>query len=615
MGQALSPVNPAFQPMASNLTEPRPSGSGPWSLVLILALVLLIRLPFLNQAIQGDDVYYLAAAEHAQIDPLHPNDVQYVFLGDRVDLRGFPHPPLNAWFLALLLAITGDIREVPFHATYILFSGIAAMAMWSLAKRYSPHPLWATLLFLAVPAFVINGNSLESDLPFLAFWMASIACFVAGRWRPAAIAMALAALSAFQAVFLTPILAVYVWLYRRGDRRAWLCTLVPPAVILAWELFERWTSGALPVSVAAGYMSSYGLQALANKLRSAAALTVHACFLVFPALLPGAILLSWKRRDRETVFLAAWIALFFGGAVIIFFAGSARYLLPMAAPVALLVSRLRTKWLAIGFAAQMALSLALAAVNYQHWDGYRRFAAQMRPRTAGHRVYIDGEWGLRYYFESDGGLPLERGQVLRAGDIVVSSRLAYPIEITAPVAPIAEQAIRAWPPLQLIGLEARSGYSTATKGILPFDISTAPIDVVQAGMVLERLPALVDLPMNAPEAAAQIVSGLYALENGAWRWMSGAAVVLLKSPPQPTPVVVVFTIPDPAPARRIRLLLDGREIAAQTYSGPGNYILKSPPQTPAGPTATVTLTVDRTFSVPGDHRELGVVVSAIGFRQ
>jgi hypothetical protein len=584
-------------------------------LALVLAVVLLIRLPFLNQAIQGDDVYYLAAAEHAQIDPLDPNHVQYVFLGDRVDLRGFPHPPFNAWFLALLLAVTGDIREVPFHAAYILFSVVAALAMWSLAKRFSPHPLWATLLFVAVPAFVVNGNSLESDLPFLTFWMASVACFVAGKWIPAAIVMALAALSAFQAVFLTPILAVYVWLYRRKDRTAWLLTLVPPAAILAWELFERLSSGALPAAVAAGYMSSYGLQALANKLRNAAALTVHACFLVFPALLPGAILLAWKRRGRETAFLAAWIALFFGGAVVVFFAGSARYLLPMAAPVALLVSRLRPRWLAIGFAAQMALSLALATVNYQHWDGYRRFARQIRAATAGRRVYINGEWGLRYYLEADGGLPLERGQVLRAGDIVVSSRLAYPVEFTAPTATIAEQPLRASLPLQLIGLEARSGYSTASKGLRPFDISTAPIDIVRAAVVLDRHPALAYLPMNAPEAPAQIVSGLYDVEGGAWRWMSASAVVLLKSPAQPLPIEAVFTIPDPAPARHVELLLDGRVVASETYSGPGAYTLKSPPQSPAGETATVTLTLDRTFSVPGDRRELGVVVSSIGFRE
>lgn len=584
------------------------------ALVVVLAVVLLIRLPFLNQAIQGDDVYYLAQAEHAQIDPLHPNHGHYVFLGDPVDMRGFPHPPFNAWFLAALLAVAGDIHEVPFHAAYILFSLIAALSMWSLARRFSPHPLWATLLFLAVPAFVINGNSLESDLPFLAFWMAAVACFVAGRWTPSAIAMILASLSAFQAVFLTPILAVYVWLYLRRNRTAWLLTLIPPATILAWELFERWSSGALPVAVATGYMSSYGLQTLVNKLRSAAALAVHACFMVFPALLPATIWLSWKKRDRETAFQAVWIALFFCGAALLFFAGSARYLLPMAAPLALLVSRLRTRWLAIGFAAQMSLSLALATVNYQHWDGYRRFAREIGPAIAGHRVYIDGEWGLRFYLEAAGGLALERGQVLRAGDVVVSSQLAYPVAFTAPTATIAEQAIRATLPLQLIGLEARSAYSTASKGLRPFDVSTAPIDIVRAAIVLDRHPSLSYLPMNAPKASTQIVSGLYDVEGGAWRWMSASAIVLLKSPAQARPVEAEFTIPDQAPARHVELLLDGRVIASQTYTAPGAYTLQSTPQQPAGSTATVTLTVDRTFSVPGDHRDLGVVVSAIGFR-
>ena len=74
----------------------------------------------------------------------------------------------------------------------MVFSLIAAWAMWSLARRFSPQPLWATLLFMAVPAFVVNGNSLETDLPFLAFWMAAVALFCAGRLWWAAVAMAAA---------------------------------------------------------------------------------------------------------------------------------------------------------------------------------------------------------------------------------------------------------------------------------------------------------------------------------------------------------------------------------------------------------------------------------------
>src|SRR3954467_15238364 len=101
-------------------------GSAPrWSLLLLLAVVLLIRLPFLNQAIQGDDPYYLFGAQHALIDPAHPSHARYVFQGEEVDMRGHPHPPLNAWVLAGLLAIFGDVYEVPFHAAYIGFSVIA----------------------------------------------------------------------------------------------------------------------------------------------------------------------------------------------------------------------------------------------------------------------------------------------------------------------------------------------------------------------------------------------------------------------------------------------------------------------------------------------------------
>src|ERR1039457_190747 len=220
-------------------------------LLLCLGLVLLIRLPFLNQAIQGDDHIYLTEAEHALVDALHPNDVKYVFLGDEVDLRGHSHPPGNAWPLAALLLVFGDVKEIPFHAAYIVFSMIAVWAMWRLACRFSERPLWATLLFIAAPAFVVNGGSLEADLPFLAFWMASIALFLSGRMWLAALVMAAAAMLAYQAVFLIPILFCALMLRvghalppdQSPDRKGgvgWApyATLSTPLLVLiAWQVF------------------------------------------------------------------------------------------------------------------------------------------------------------------------------------------------------------------------------------------------------------------------------------------------------------------------------------------------------------------------------------------
>ena len=125
-------------PRASRSCDGSPRKPPP--LLLLLGLVLLLRLPFLNQAIQGDDHIYLAEAEHALIDPLHPNNLRYVFLGNDVDLRGHSHPPVNAWLLAGLLLAFGDVKEVPFHAAYIVFSLIAVWAVWSLARRFTERP-------------------------------------------------------------------------------------------------------------------------------------------------------------------------------------------------------------------------------------------------------------------------------------------------------------------------------------------------------------------------------------------------------------------------------------------------------------------------------------------
>jgi hypothetical protein len=590
---------------------PAVRGGGLW---LLLALVFLLRLPFLNQAIQGDDDTYISEAEHALIDPLHPAHTTYVFRGVDVDLRGHSHPPLDAWTLAALLAVFGDVKEIPFHAAYILFSLIAAAAMWSLARRFSPRPLWAALLFLAVPAFVVNGNSFESDLPFLAFWIAAVALFCAGRLWLAVAAMALASMAAYQAVFLTPILAVYVWLYHRADRRRWAAIFTPPLVIAAWQIFERLSTGALPAGMLAGYFAAYNFQTLAIKARNAAALTIHACWILFPLLLPGTLWLAWRKRaEPATRFLLAWIAIFFAGAIAVFFAGSARYLLPIAAPLALLASRLPAKWLAGAFAAQMALSLGLAVVNYEHWDACRRFAEQLRRPTAGHRVWVDGELGLRFYLEADHALPLRKTQKLRAGDIIVSSELTQAVAPTAPVSTIARMVIQPAIPLRLIGLESQSGYSDASRGLWPFGVSAGVIDRLRADLVMERHPTREYLPMNAPEAAEQIVSGIYQLEAGAYRWMGASAVVVLKAPEAAAPLAASFTIPATARARRVTLLMDGAPVAAESYPGPGTYTLKTAPLRPASSTANVEIQVDRTFSAPPDTRELGIVLSAVGF--
>ena len=616
-------------------------------LIIVALVVLALRLPFLNQAFQGDDVLYLTEAAHAQIDPLHPKHTQYVFMGRDIDMRGQSHPPLNAWFLAMLIAVGKAPSEVPLHAVYILFSLIAAFSALALARRFSPHPLLATLLFCATPAFVINGTSLEADLPFVALWLLSVALYVFAVDRNSApllvassLAMAFTALTAYQSILLVPIL----FLYSRKWRPAQIAALTPIAVLLAWNLFERFSTGAIPAGVLANYMSTYGLQVFAQKVKSAVALMAHLAWLVFPSLwipslsaLPfaiaaafydlnplfwgsigvGAGILIWCVRHWRD-FLAQWVLVFFGGALVIFFAGSARYLLPIALPIAILATqRVKPRLIGISLACGFALSLALASVNYRHWDGYRRFAHHLQKDAAVKRVWINGEWGLRYYFESEGGLPLHQSQAIHPGEVIVASKLSYPIPFNSGggvLAPIAESTITSAIPLRIVALNGRAAYSTTLFGLRPFDISRAPIDQVTAELMIERKPALTDVPMNAPQAEQQIVSGVYQLEGGQWRWMSQTATILLKPPGRPAPLTVQFTIPAASPARQVSVMLNDQIIASQTYSAPGAYSLSSPPIKPGGDTARLTVTVDKSFSVRGDDRQLGIILTNVGFR-
>jgi 4-amino-4-deoxy-L-arabinose transferase-like glycosyltransferase len=636
--------------------------------LVCLLFVLLLRLPFLNQPIQGDDVYYLAGAEYAQTDPLHPHSARYAFQGVMVDMRGHPHPPLNTWTLAGLLALTGDISERTYHTAYIGFSWIAALAMLSLARRFSPQPLLATLLFLATPAFVVNGTSLEADVPFLALWMAAIALFVRAvdarsAWALAASAgaMALAALTAFQSVALVPVLGAYLLIRRSRWRPAWIALGVPLAALVGWQLWERLSGGVLPASVLSGYFQTYGLQRWVAKLRNAAALTVHAAWLVFPvvaavaffrvpkraatAILVATAALafvdpsplfwaSWglgalvlfacartavKAGNPDERFLASWVVLFFLMALGMFFAGSARYLLPIAAPVALLAARRlekRTALVAGGVAASLALGLALATANYDHWNGYRRFVESVRGDIARERSWINGEWGLRYYAEAEGALPLLRSTALHLGDLVLTSDLgAFTPPANTPRKLLAEQAISSRLPFRLIGLDSRSGYSSAVAGLRPFDISVKPIDRVRAEIVAERQPTLAYLTMDAPEAENHIVSGLYNLESGAWRWTGRRAVVTLKAPDRPLALEATFLIPENAPARHIQLLAGGQVVAEQTFPEPGEYTLRSSsPLTASSGFVHIVLALDQTFRAPGDERDLGVVLKGIGFR-
>ncbi|WP_035957845.1 glycosyltransferase family 39 protein [Bryobacter aggregatus] len=620
-------------------------------LLILLALVIALRAPFLTQPIQGDDIYYLEGAQYAQTDPGHPHHARYLFQGRMVDMRGHPHPPLNAWILAGLLAAVGEVKEIPFHAAYAIFSYFALIGMYLLARRFTARPLLACALFAVVPAFFVNGNSLESDIPFLAFWMLGIAFFYealerkSSRWLLLSILpLSLAGLAAYQSVFAIPIL----WFLTGRKRPIWFgayCAALAPAIVLGlYNIVEASGGAAPPLQVTAGYFKEYGLQQLSAKIRNAEGLSGHLGWMVFPLLPILAFRSLWMCAallwvvvapnplyvmgvaasigllTQETRKYGWWPQLFFAGSLVLFFAGSARYLLPMAAPIVLMtVAKLedRPSWLYGGLVANLILGFCLAWSNYQHWAGYRDFVAAHASEIRSQRVWVNGEWGLRFYAESLGALPLAQGQAIRPGDLILTSELGYPIPFTVgggQLVNLAKQDIIPTLPFRLIGLNSHSGYSTVSAGVLPFDFNRGPVDRVRLERVIESKPTLSYITMGDPNAERHILSGAYQLEEQRYRWIGQQARLILQPQKATNDLSATVYIPDIAKARKIRLEWNGKLAVEQVFDQPGLYTVTAKDLATGIADGILTIECDAVFQAPGDTRELGVILQEAGLR-
>jgi hypothetical protein len=157
--------------------------------------------------------------------------------------------------------------------------------------------------------------------------------------------------------------------------------------------------------------------------------------------------------------------------------------------------------------------------------------------------------------------------------------------------------------MRLFSVNEKSAYSVASTGLWPFEFSNAPVDRVAAYLIGERKA---ELSWVTPRDQQQVLRGLD--PDG---WSSTEATVLVKH--ADGPLTAEFTIHPQSAARHIRLLVDGRLVAEETFPTPGSYAL-SVPAPGGGASITVSLAIDKTFSVPGDGRQLGILITGIGFK-
>jgi hypothetical protein len=486
-------------------------------LVLLALFSMLLHLPFLDRPVHSDEVNYLDMAANVFDHPATPLNFTYVFMGLRVDMIGHPHLPLNAYMLAALWAARGQVSIRLFHAVYLVFPLTIAWAAYFIAARYTKHPMWVAMLVAAAPVVQVPGNSIETDTPALAFLLAGAAFFLARRFLPAAILFTLAGFTALQTLPVVAILLADYWLRReRPPVAAWAAAATPFLAVGAWQVGQFLMIGRLPAAKLAGYAAFPAFSTLQAKRNSVIVLVEHlgamvvfapfrarlrqwipALLLAVPSLLLSRDYAWWERamlfgfvalgvetliwlgnRVKEQPLLALWCLGYLLFTFAAFFAGAARYLMPLAVPLVILFvwqneSNPRRLKLALGISLFLGLNLSFA--DYE----LARVHSELPP-PPGKDFLVDGEWGFRYHMVRLGGHPLERQSEWRPGQWIVGSEMAvgahYLSQAELTAVPQGTLDLKSRTPFRVIDRYAHSGFESAGFGLLPFSFSWRPID-------------------------------------------------------------------------------------------------------------------------------------------
>jgi hypothetical protein len=535
------------------------SGVKIWiSSAILTALVLCSVVPFAARAVYLDEHLYLHLAESAiKNDWRFPQDTPFIFFGTRVDnLAPHTHPPVGEYFLALMLKLFGGFEEIRFRLLWAVFSLIAVLGFYRLARHFTPEPLLVASFFAVAPAFFVLSPTLMMDIPMLAFFLWGLGFYLdnlQGRsiWLlPASICFILSAGTGYTAM--VPMACLFVWAAtkKRPVRELGFLALAPVAV-LAWLVLMKIHFGALPVIGVVRYFASHAsfpgnllptfsflggvsllpwaFLALVNVPRKPIVVgfsVVTAVLLSFfhrwptlPSRLWFVTLASsgiglWiafafkaARRDSAGSRPARGFLLLWFPAILFFFLFSAemvsaRYILLSLPPLFLIIFNPIRRAAAVPvLALTLILSVLIAAGDYRFVNSYRDWVSRaiVPLQQQGFRIWSAAESGLRFYLEQRGIQTLDKLDIRpRGGDLIVKqASFAYSLsdQLGSLLVPLARIDLADAYPVRTFVAAAGAGFHDSHFGLVPFSFSRAPLDRLELAQVS---PFLRSLPQVVP---------------------------------------------------------------------------------------------------------------------
>jgi hypothetical protein len=219
--------------------------------LIVFLFPLLFAAPFLNRATFVDDSYFVEIASWLKDNPGQPYD--FTVDDAKIGAKGWEddgfvrmvNPLAHHYFLAGLMKLGGS-STAWLRFGCVLLSCFGALLIFELARRWTYHPLLATLLVLSTPAYSLTSYSLLIDSTTGFLFFLALYCFVRAAERDqlafyaaSGFSMGLAILSKYPAVLIVPLTACWAW--------------------FRWHKLERKWMIAVPWGIAFGMLAGYSL--------------------------------------------------------------------------------------------------------------------------------------------------------------------------------------------------------------------------------------------------------------------------------------------------------------------------------------------------------------------
>jgi hypothetical protein len=476
-----------------------------------MLLATLLLLPFLNTPFTIDDPIYLREAQHALVEPLHPQAFSMVWSTD-LNLRASQILPggVAAAYLLIPTALAG-CQEWAGHLTQLILLLAALFAVALLALRLGMdhrQARWAALLTAACPAVLGMAGTVMPDVPAMLFATLGMERILAWgdeqKWHQALLAAIWLALAALTRTHTLLILApALVLLLNRINPIRFLPLLLAPLLFFALA-----TLTADPDFQGENILGSMlhlpgGLHLLAQ---NACAFLAH-WLLVIPLTLPWLVMrfrrgptlaaaiiwiaaavtasivaladILWdaiQRRDR--VQFALWLWLLLALPAIFYIHLPSKYLLPSVPAAVILVVRQSRRadipWLVPATALAGSILGLLILLGIRDLAGTQRRAVTdlVAPHVKQEeRVWFAGHWGFQWYAEHAGASPVTLVPPQPVpGDIIVVSRIDLPRFPPTWAARTVLQTV-SYPTNGLgrvMDLHSRAGFFSSIYGYLPW---------------------------------------------------------------------------------------------------------------------------------------------------